>query len=144
MEEWIYWLIAAILLALLELILPGFVLLCFGFAAMVTAMICLLHPGIVLEIVSFIIFTIISLVGIRPFFLRHMKPRGGLVETNVHALIGGEAIVTEEINTENNTGRVKIRSEEWGAVSKDSARISAGAKVKVLAISGNKVIVQPY
>ena len=66
------------------------------------------------------------------------------METNVHALIGGEAIVTEEINTENNTGRVKIRSEEWGAVSKDSARISAGAKVKVLAISGNKVIVQPY
>ena len=78
MEEWIYWLIAAILLALLELILPGFVLLCFGFAAMVTAMICLLHPGIVLEIVSFIIFTIISTSWHTPLLPPAYETKGGI------------------------------------------------------------------
>jgi membrane protein implicated in regulation of membrane protease activity len=140
---WFYWLIGAVVLVLLELLISGFVLLCFGFASFITAIVCLLGAVIELQILSFIIFTVLAFVTIRPFFLRHMKPKEGLVETNVYALIGTEAKVTEDIDPESNTGRVKIRGEEWSALSKDGKKISSGSLVKVLQVSGNKVIVQP-
>ena len=76
--------------------------------------------------------------------IKSMKPKEGIVETNVYALIGREAIVVEEINPSKNIGRVKIRGEEWGALSQDSIVIPIGSKVKVVEISGNKVIVKLY
>lgn len=139
---WFYWLIGALILILLELVFSGFVLLCFGFASLMTVIVCLLGAKIELQIFSFVLFTVISFVTVRPFFLRHMKPKEGFVETNVYALIGTEAIVIEEINSETNTGRIRIRGEEWAAVNKGSSKISLGSHVKVIGISGNKVIVQ--
>lgn len=139
---WFYWLIAAILLILLELLFSGFVLLCFGFAAFLTTIVSLLKAGIELQILSFIVFTVIAFVTVRPFFLKHMKPKGGLVETNIYALIGTEAKVVEEINPDSNSGRVRVQSEEWGARSSDSSVIPVGTTVKVLQVSGNKLIVQ--
>jgi membrane protein implicated in regulation of membrane protease activity len=141
MASWIYWFIAAIVLLFLELVLSGFVLLCFGFAALATVLVCLLRAGAELQMFSFIVFTVVSLVIIRPFVLKHMKPKDGLVETNVYALIGKEALVIEEMN-ENRTGRVKIGGEEWRAASKDGDPIAAGGRVRVLAVSGNTLIVQ--
>ena len=142
MNPWFYWLVGAVTLILLELMFSGFVLLCFGFAALVTSIVSLLGGGLQFQILSFIIFTVISFVTIRPLFLRHMKPKGGLVETNVDALVGSEAKVIEEVNPDNSVGRVKIRGEEWGAISRNSTVIPMGSKVKVIAISGNKVIVE--
>lgn len=142
MDTSFYWLIVAVLLVLLELIFSGFVLLCFGFAALATCIVTFFGGGLKLQILSFIVFTVIGFVAIRPFFLKRMKPKGGFVETNVYALIGVEAKVIEEIDTESNTGRVKIRGEEWGALSKDSTIIPVGATVKILEISGNKVLVK--
>ncbi|MBX5438814.1 MAG: NfeD family protein [Thermoflavifilum sp.] len=140
---WFYWLIGAIVLMLLELLFSGFVLLCFGFAALLTSLISLLGIGVELQLLSFIIFTVIAFVTIRPFFLRHMAPKGGLVETNVYALIGMVCRVIEDIDPDAHTGRVKVRGEEWGAMSHNAQKIPAGSKVKVLNISGNKLIVQP-
>jgi len=142
MDPWFYWLISAVVLILLELIFSGFVLLCFGFAALVTSIFSLLGTGLELQILSFTVATVISFVTIRPFFLKHMKPKEGVVETNVYALLGSEARVIEEVNADNSLGRVKIRGEEWGALSKDSTVIPVGSRVKIVAISGNKVTVQ--
>ncbi len=142
MGPWIYWLVGALILALLELVLSGFVLLCLGFAALLTALISLLKVGLEVQVFSFIALIVLSLIIIRPFFLKHMKPKGGLVETNVYALIGREALVTEEMS-EAHAGRVKVGSEEWGALAKGNISISIGSRVRVLAVSGNKLIVQP-
>ncbi len=144
MNPWFYWSVSAILLILLELFFSGFVLLCFGFAALATSILSLLGIGIEFQILLFAIFTIVFFVSVRPFFLKHMKPKDGMVETNVNGLIGNEAIVVEEINPSKNIGRVKIRGEEWGALNQDSAVILLGLKVKVVGNSGNKVIVKLY
>jgi membrane protein implicated in regulation of membrane protease activity len=141
MEPWIYWLVGSIILALLELILSGFVLLCFGFAALLATLISLLKVGLEVQVFSFIAFTVLSLVIIRPFFLKHMKPRGGLVETNVYALIGKEALVTEEMS-DDHSGRVKVGGEEWRAITNDNISIPVGSRVRILSVSGNKLLVQ--
>lgn len=141
MDPWFYWLIAGILLILLELMFSGFVLLCFGFSALITSLISLLGFQIEIQIFSFILLTIISFVTIRPFFLKHMKPKEGVIETNVYALLGKETIVTSTI-FKNNAGSVKIRGEEWTAISENNSEIQVGEKVKILKIDGNKLIVK--
>lgn len=139
---WFYWMIAAIVLALLELLIQGFVLLCFAFAALITCGVSLLGASLNIQLFSFIVFTIISFVAIRPFFLKHLKPKEGFMETNAYALVGMDGKVMEEINPKEMTGRVKIRGEEWGAISEDSSVIPVGEIVKIVKLSGNKVFVQ--
>ena len=141
MDPWFYWLIAGILLIILELMFSGFVLLCFGFSALLTSFFALLGFQIEIQIFSFIILTIFSFVTIRPFFIKHMKPKEGIIETNVYALIGREALVTLTIPRDN-VGSVKIRGEEWTAISENNSEIRAGEKVKILKIDGNKLIVK--
>lgn len=142
MDPWFYWLVAGVLLILLELVFSGFVLICFSFATIATSLISLLKIGLNLQILCFIILTLVSFIALRPFFLKHMKPRGGLVETNVYALIGRQGTVLEEINPMKNLGRIKIRGEEWSALSQDGHVIPVDSIVKIIEISGNKVIVQ--
>ncbi len=139
---WFYWMIGAVFLALFELLIPGFFLLCFSFAAVLTCLVSLLGVGLNIQLISFIVFTIISLVTIRPLFLKHLKPKEGYTETNTDALFGKDAKVTEEINPQKETGRVKIGGEEWRAVSQDSSVIAVGQRVKVERLSGNKLFVQ--
>jgi len=140
---WLYWLIAALILILLELLFSGFVLLCFGFAALIAMLVSLIGGSLELQVFTFILGTVIAFVAIRPFFLRHLKPREGFVETNVYGLIGTEGQVIEEIDTHLHTGRIKIRGEEWGALGKHTEKIPVGTRVKVLGVSGNKLIVEP-
>jgi len=141
MDPWFYWLIAGIILILFELVFPGYVLLCFGFSALITSVMALLGFQIEFQILSFIILTTIAFVTIRPFFLKNMNPKEGTVETNVYALIGKEALVTLNIPKDLN-GSVKIRGEEWAAISENNSEIQVGEKVKIIKIDGNKLIVK--
>ena len=141
MEPWVIWLIISIILISLELLFSGFVLLCFGFAAIITSIITLSGVRIEVQIFSFIIFTIIAFITVRPFFLKHMKPAGEISETNVFALIGKEAIVTSTI-IKDGSGVLKIRGDEWTALSENNSTIEAGNKVIILKIDGNKLIVK--
>jgi len=141
MDPWFYWLMAGIILILLELMISGFVLLCFGFAAILTSFIGLLGFQLEGQIFSFIILTIIAFVTIRPFFLKHMKPKQGIVETNVYALIGKNGLVTETI-LKDSFGKVKVFGDEWTAISRDGVEIQIGEKVNIIEIDGNKLIVK--
>jgi len=140
MDPWFYWLIAGILLILLELMFSGAVLLCFGFSATFTSLISLLGLTIELQIISFIILTIIAFITIRPFFLKYMRAKEKVIETNVYGLIGKEGIVTKRI-IQDEIGKIKINGEEWSAISNDNQIIEVGKKVKILNIDGNKLIV---
>jgi membrane protein implicated in regulation of membrane protease activity len=141
MDPWFYWLMAGIILVFLELMFSGFVLLCFGFASVLTSFLSLLGLQLEGQIFSFIILTIIAFVTIRPFFLKNMKPKEGVVETNVYGLIGREGLVVETIPKEG-FGKVKVFGDEWTAISKDGVEIRSGEKIKILAINGNKLIVK--
>ena len=57
---------------------------------------------------------IISFFGIRPFFNKIAYTSDDR-KTNQHAMIGKTAIVTEEINSENGTGLVKLDGDIWKA-----------------------------
>ena len=141
MSAWFYWLLAAVLLILLEVMTSGFVLLCLGISACLTAIISIIGISIEMQLFSFIIFTTITFVTIRPFMLKHIKPFTGNIETNILGMIGKEGVVVSTILSEK-PGIVKIHGDEWTAISADNSMIMEGIKVKVINIDGNKIIVK--
>ena len=61
--------------------------------------------------------------------------------TNFEMNIGKTATVIEEINSEKNTGRVRLNGVDWIAVSADGSIIPENSAVSVSEVKGAKLIV---
>ena len=61
--------------------------------------------------------------------------------TNSDKLIGSIQVLTEDI-TMSKWGKIKINDVEWSVVSENKEEIPKGSKVRVIAISGIKLIVE--
>jgi len=55
----------------------------------------------------------------------------------------GIVIAAIQVDDVDRRGRVRIGSEEWGAISDVDSVIDAGAKVRVLDMRGTRVVVEP-
>jgi membrane protein implicated in regulation of membrane protease activity len=92
------------------------------------------------QLYLFIIMSVLVLVFGRPFFKKRLTPKK--TATNVDALIGESGTVTEEIGFDR--GRVQVGGLSWAArVTADDLAIPAGSVIRVLAIDGVKLIVEP-
>ena len=101
--------------------------------------------GIVLELfkvpqaIQIVAFLVMSLVGV--LFLRRISKKATPVATNVtDMVIGGEAIVTERIDSLEETGEVKIDGKRWSARLEDGGTAEIGDHVQVVRITGVKLI----
>ncbi len=91
------------------------------------------------QIVIFTAVSILLLIFTRPLLKKLMVSK--VTPTNLDAEIGKIAVVTEEINPAQNTGRVKIGGVNWRARTGDGSVIPAGATVQVERISGTTAYV---
>ena len=89
--------------------------------------------------ISLTILTILILKDVLfvPFLWKVLEKR---VEVGEEALIGAEGIVIEELNPE---GVVRIGREYWKATIKEG-RAEVGERVRVVALSGLKLIVEKW
>ena len=136
MHEWQVWLVAALLLFVAEMVAPGFWLLSVAVGCLAAGLASLLLPGSLVPVLSFAAGTLLSLVGIRPFLLRHLHPRGTEIRTNVDALAGRVGIVSERIDPATGKGRVLVEGEDWRAAALMDAAIEPGTKVMVVRVEG--------
>ena len=67
-----------------------------------------------------------------------------MTKTNKDKLIEQIIKVTETVDNINQTGSGNVNDVSWTLRTKDSSIIPAGSLVKVLEISGVKLIVEPY
>jgi len=134
---WEFWVVASAILVVAEFLTMGFLLGAFVPGTLLSATLAALGVGMNGQLWGFIFGTMVGLVILRPIIVRHAKGRG--TPSNVDALVGGSAMVTEPINP-SNSGRVKIRGEEWRAVA--DSEIQVGVSVTVVRIDGNSVHVQ--
>ena len=93
--------------------------------------------NIVIQLIVFIITTILSLIITKPIFDKYIKKN--IVKTNFDVIIGKEGIVTKDIK-KNENGRVKVDGKDWMATSK--TEIKEGTIVEIIKIEGAKVIVK--
>lgn len=138
--EWI-WLSALIIFAILEAATTTLVSMWFiggSLAAMISA---LCGANIWLQFLLFFAVSALLLVALRPLAKKYLLPR--TQATNARGNIGKRAVVTEQIDTLNGKGAVKIDGVEWSARTRSEAPIAVGAVVRITDIVGAKVCVEP-
>ena len=132
MDPWIWFVVAGLLLVA-EMLVVHLLFASLALAALAAGVSNLLGAPLAIQGVSFALFALISLVGIRPIALRHMKKQGQDGSTNVDALLGATAFATTDVNELG--GQVKLSGEIWSAHTMGE-KISSGEKVQVVAIDG--------
>lgn len=141
MHEWQVWLVAALLLFVAEMVAPGFWLLSVAVGCLTAGVVSLVIPGTLIPALSFAAGTLLSLVGIRPFLLRHLQRAGTEIRTNVDALAGRVGVVSERIDPATGKGRVLVEGEDWRAASLMDAALEPGTRVMVVRVEGTMLYV---
>jgi membrane protein implicated in regulation of membrane protease activity len=136
----VLWAIAAVLLAVGELVTPGlFFLGPVALAAVAAAVAAALGGGVVLQFVVFIAASLASLALLRPIARRHLR-LPAISRTGTAALVGTKALVLQRVDSDG--GRVKIGGEEWSARAFfDEQVLEPGARVEVAKIEGATALV---
>ena len=141
------WLATAVLFALVELIFVGgsFIILPWAASAFVAAILAFYDVPIEVQWSVFVfggglLFALLYRWAQK--FVRTATMEPGVGAGRVVGLTG---IVTAEIspNDTDRRGRVSVAGETWGALADGDGGIAAGAKVKVLAVKGTRVVVTP-
>lgn len=128
---WLLWTLVCIICLILELTSGDFFIMCFSLGAIPTAIVAAAGAGFTMQIVTWLVFTVLCLIFVRPFVLTYLHRHDRERHSNADALMGREGIVTEAIEPDG-FGRVKIDGDSWKAASSDKAGIEAGVKVKVI------------
>ena len=137
--DYIIWLVATVIFALLEMCTVNLVTIWFALGALVTFKVSFFTDSYMIEMWVFIITTIISLIITKPLVKNKLDKK---TPTNTDSLIGETAIVTEDIKKENFAGVVKVKGKEWSAISQDKEDIKKGSFVEIVAIDGVKLVVK--
>ena len=134
------WLIAAVLLAIGELLTPGlFFLGPVALAAVAAAVVAAVGGGVVLQLLVFVGASLASLAFLRPIARRHLH-MPALTRTGTAALVGSKAVVLQRVDA--NGGRVRLGGEEWSARAYfDGQVLEPGARVEVAQIEGATALV---
>ncbi len=136
-----FWLIAMVALLVVEALVPGLVSIWFAFGALGAFVSAMLHAPLWLQIVWFLVLSILSLCLTRPLAKKYVNSK--VQPTNADMVIGRECVVTEEINNLMAAGAVSVAGKVWTARSHDEdVIIPAGSTVKALRIEGVKLIVE--
>jgi membrane protein implicated in regulation of membrane protease activity len=130
MEIYVVWLITALVLLIVELFTASFGVVCFSFGAAAAGLAAYCGLSTMWQLLIFSVVSFIAFVFVRPFVVKFLLKKKDEVLTNADAIVGRIAVVTEEINPDKNTGRVKIDGDDWKAEASDI--ISVGEKVEVV------------
>jgi membrane protein implicated in regulation of membrane protease activity len=139
MDDWVWWMIAAGVLAVGEIATLGFFLGPIAVAAVAAAIVALVGGGLALQWLVFIAVSLASLLVLRPIARRHLRTPAQL-RTGTAALVGAQAVVLERVDRDG--GQVKLAGEVWTARTYDEdATFEPGERVEVMKIDGATALV---
>ena len=135
---WIAVLVAAIVI---ETMTMGLTSIWFSGGALAAMIVEMLDGSIPLQVIVFLIISLILLFYTRPIAMKHFN--GKREKTNLDTIIGKSAVVTIPIHNLKESGQVMLEGKEWTARSTDSSKqFDKDALVKVVAIRGVKLMVE--
>lgn len=137
--HWI-WLTLGVLLAGLEMLVPGVYLVWLGIAAIVTGVLTgLLHLSLPVQVIDFVSLSLIVAFSARRF-LRDSPIVGAdpLMNRRVARMVGQSAVVVQAI--EHGSGRVHFGDSEWIASGPD---VAVGERVRITGSDGATLLVEP-
>lgn len=138
---WQMWAVVAVVCLILELTAGDFFIICFSIGAVFAALTAAVGGGIYLQLLTFAIFTLISLFWVRPFAQRYLHKGEDNRVSNADALLGRQGRVVETVKADG-FGRVQIDGDIWKAVTNEPSDISEGANVRVVGRESTIIMVE--
>lgn len=137
----VYWLIALVVFLVIEAVTLGLATIWFAGGALVALIVAMCGAGIVIQIVLFLVVSLVLLFFTRPLAVRFLNK--DTLKTNVDRVVGMEGVVTEEISNLAGTGKVSLGGNMWTArTENEGGTIPVDAVVTVLRVEGVKLIVK--
>ena len=134
MDDWVFWLIAAVVLGIGEILTTGLFLAPFAIGALAATVLSAAGAGLGICLAVSLVVAVILLAALRPLARSHRRlpPR---LRTGTAALVGREALVLER--TTQDHGIVKLEGEQWTARSYSGGEVfEPGQRVQVVEIRG--------
>ena len=125
---WQIWAVIAVVCLILELSSGDFFIICFSIGAVFAIISAVLGLSIYWQIFIFAIFSLLSVIFVRPVALRWLHKNEPNKPTNADALIGRTGRVTEAI-TKGGNGYVQIDGDLWKAVSQTDIHVGTTVRV---------------
>ena len=138
----ILWVVLMVVFLVVEAACPiHLVSIWFAVGSLVAAIVAALGGQLWLQVLLFLVVSVILLIALRPLTRKFFTPR--LTATNVDSVIGSTGLVTASVDNVTAVGQVKLGAMVWTARSTSGAPIPEGTLVKVDRIEGVKVFVSP-
>jgi membrane protein implicated in regulation of membrane protease activity len=138
--SWTLWLLAAIVLIVVEIFTAGFLTGFLAIGALAAMVLSLFTSSTGLQIICFSLVSLVAVLVGRPVLQKYFNVNKEVKLSNVDAMIGKTGIVTKEINAFE-TGLVKISGDTWTAISSDDTPVPADTRIVVKGIDGVKLSV---
>ena len=136
----ILWVVLVIICILVELATVGLTAIWFAAGALVSLAAAALGANPIVQIILFLAVSIVLLAATRPWAKKYINSR--TQSTNADSLIGQTIQIKERVSNMDQTGMAVVHGQEWTVRTRnDNEIIEPGAKAKILAISGVKLIV---
>lgn len=135
------WAILAIILGVAEILTGGFFMLPFALGAAAAAIITASGGALLWQLVGFAATTGAAFIVARLYLTAHNASPAAPIAGN--RLIDQEAVVVQAIDAASGTGMVLVNRESWRADAVGRMPIPKGARVRVTAIVGAHVVVEP-
>lgn len=137
----VIWFLIGLVLILLELIVPGLVLVFFGIGAWVTALVCLFADvSINTQLVLFLISSLVSLALLRRALKNRYADRKTPDSELEDEYIGQTAVAISSFAA-GETGKVSFKGSHWEAIAQQA--VLEGQKLKITGYKSIKLFVEP-
>lgn len=138
----VVWVVAALILAVAEVVTLAFVAVYLAVGAIAAAVAAGLGAAVGAQVVVFGVVSVLSLVLTRAP-LRRALDRTPIVLSNTPTVIGKRGVITVAIEEGPGTrGQVRVGTEYWSARSENERPIADGTTVEVVAIDGVALVVR--
>jgi len=137
----VIWFLIGAVLILLELVVPGLVLVFFGVGAWVTALVCLFGDvGINTQLIIFLASSLISLAMLRNMVKKRYMDRKS-PDSDLEDEYIGQTVVAADSFAAGETGKVIFKGSSWEAIAQQA--VTAGQRLKITGYKSIKLFVEP-
>ena len=137
------WIGIAVIMAVGEAATNQLVSIWFVVGALCAAVASLITSTLLVQLIVFIVVALGSFIATKPLVDKFKKEHKD-VKTNSDRLIGQTGVMLTDIDSLETVGQVKVGGEVWTAKLKNPTPVKKEEKVKILAIEGVKMIIEPW
>ena len=141
MEAWVIWIIVGAIFVIAEIFSASFFAGPIGFGCIVAAILAEQEASAAVQFASFSITTVVMLLAIRPILLKMVQNKPDEQVSGIETYVGKQGRITETVDPQAGTGRIKIGSESWRAISDKNIIIEEKSLATVVRIEGSKAVV---